>query len=451
MPTGATGWCELVDHARSLGDLSEVDWFELKGTLSFTARADRKRSAVTLARAVLGMANRMPDTSAKHLSGHGVVLVGIDGHEILGAEQVDGAQLHDALDPYVGQNGLHWDYTFIDHPDGLVMAVTVDPPKWGDSIYTFQKEFSDDGTNIRDGEIFVRVPGKTRPATSQDNRELQRRLLASPSSGADVVVEYDGMFDRINSQSAHELVESIADRVADSLLATLPAPKKATTPYGITLPTPMVIPMGQKSQRQFRNYIEDWREEAYSSCALVATEFIRHELAHGRLRIANASDRYLEGVRVEVRFPPGVSVLVRSDTDYCDHGGPFNFSALMPERPSNWEKFNSYASFLGPGLGRIVAAPLSPRTLGSEFEVQEGEEGTVLRWELGDLHPRGRETSDEEVAVCTDGHAEVLPMQWRVTSRGVNHVFQGEETIACAEIPMEHLMWRRTDNDGNQG
>lgn len=46
LPTGSTGWQALVDHALSLGDLSEVGYLELKGTLPFGERASRKRSAV---------------------------------------------------------------------------------------------------------------------------------------------------------------------------------------------------------------------------------------------------------------------------------------------------------------------------------------------------------------------------------------------------------------------
>lgn len=79
LPTGTAGWCALVDHALALGDLSEVDYLELKGTLPFAASSDWKRSAVLLSRTVLGLANRMPDSAERHLGGHGVVLVGIDG------------------------------------------------------------------------------------------------------------------------------------------------------------------------------------------------------------------------------------------------------------------------------------------------------------------------------------------------------------------------------------
>lgn len=113
LPTGTAGWQALVDHTLALGDLSEVDYLELKGKLGFAVKVDRKRSAVVVARAVLGMANRMPDAAGRQLDGHGVVLVGVDRGQVVGAEQVDGAVLHDALEPYLGKDGPGWDYVFL--------------------------------------------------------------------------------------------------------------------------------------------------------------------------------------------------------------------------------------------------------------------------------------------------------------------------------------------------
>jgi hypothetical protein len=40
LPAGTSGWLALANHALALGDLSEVDYLELKGALSFTERQD---------------------------------------------------------------------------------------------------------------------------------------------------------------------------------------------------------------------------------------------------------------------------------------------------------------------------------------------------------------------------------------------------------------------------
>lgn len=75
LPTGTAAWLALVNLTLTLGDLSEVDWLELKGRLPFMAKGDRKWSAVILARAVLGLANRSPGAAERHLGGHGMDLV----------------------------------------------------------------------------------------------------------------------------------------------------------------------------------------------------------------------------------------------------------------------------------------------------------------------------------------------------------------------------------------
>ncbi|WP_415840902.1 hypothetical protein, partial [Nocardiopsis rhodophaea] len=335
LPTGTSGWLALACHAASLGDLSEVDWLELKGALPFTERQDRKRSAVVVSRAILGMANRMPDIAQKHLSGYGVVLVGIDNRSVVGAEPVDGAVLRDAVKAYIGEDGPRWDHQFIDHPDGLVLALVVDPPQWGDHIHACRKDYSADDTKlaIRDGEVFVRVPGKTRPATSHDLSQLERRRSRAPHTGADLRVEYDGAFDRIVTENVRELVESMVDDEAADLLSELPSDPPSWplyTPGSRALFSQTAGLGDRRSPDRFRADVEEWQEQSKELLDDVVTEFFRHHLARGRLLMRNESDRYLESVRVQVQFPPGVVVLMGSDTNYCDHGGQFQVFQLLP-------------------------------------------------------------------------------------------------------------------------
>lgn len=59
------------------------------------------------------------------------------------------------------------------------------------------KDYSDDVTKlaVQDGEVLVRVPGKTRPATSYDLSQLELRRSRAPHTGAQVRVAYAGDFD----------------------------------------------------------------------------------------------------------------------------------------------------------------------------------------------------------------------------------------------------------------
>lgn len=441
LPTGNAAWLALVDHALALGDLAEVDYLEFKGELPFMDRSARKRSAATLSRAVLGLSNRLPDVAERHLGGYGVVLVGIQGHAVVGAEWVDGAVLHDALQPYVGDDGPRWDYTYVQHRDGLVLAFVVDPPRWGDQIHACRKEFSsDDGkVHVRDGDIFTRVPGKTRRSTSSDLADLQRRRDRSPMQGAQVSVEYNETFDHVDTPSVIELITRGVDQKADDLLDSLQI-RRGDPLAGAKLSAALSSLSGdRRSPRQFEEAVARWRAEAYDQALSVAEDFYRYELARGRWILHNESDRYLEAVRVQVQFPPGVRVLAESDAEYCEHRHAFDFMGLLPDPPEEWGSQSWISGFplVSPIAHNIMPATPFP------FEVEVSESGAMVTWYAGDLRPRSTEVgAADRFAVVTDEHMSEIAVRWRVTAKGVDHVFEGQFTIRCAQRSHERLSWR---------
>lgn len=442
LPTGAAGWAALVDHALSLGDLSEVDHLELKTTLPFGDRPDRKRSGALLARQVLGFGNRMPDVAAQHLSGYAVVLVGVSDGKVTGAEEVDGTVLHDAVHPFLGDKGPHWDHQYIAHPDGRVLAIVIDPPQWGDPVFSCVKDFgdSDARTSLRDGDVYVRVRGRTRLATSHDLANLGSRRDRAPAADAKVLIQYDGEFDRVDTDSAVALVEHIVEQQAASLLAELKTGatgSAAASSFKVNLPA-FSIQQDQRSPAEFSDAVEVWHRQAKAQAEHVATEFLRHRLGKGRFRIVNDSDRYLEAVRVEVQFPDDVRVLAGSNTDYCDHGGQFRFFSLLPDPPPRWGSLDRYR-ILSPNMSRPL---LKPSPWQSDIEVEDTASGPLVRWTLGDLRPRASERCAEMLAILTDAHYSRIDICWRATARGINHVFVGQSTVTCAQEAAYHLTFQ---------
>jgi hypothetical protein len=440
LPTGNAAWLALVDHAITLGDLAEVDFLEFKGTLPFTDRAGRKRSAATLSRAVLALSNRLPDVAERHLGGYGIVLVGIKGHAVEGAEQVDGAVLHDAIEPYVGDDGPRWDYTYVQHPDGLVMALVVDPPRWGDQIHACRKEFSsnDGKVRVRDGDIFVRLPGKTRQSTSSDLADLQRRRDRSPMQGAQVIVGYSDTFDHVDTQSVIDILARRIDDRAGELLDRLQSRQGdplVDAEWSVALSS--AVSGDRRSRRQFEDAVERWRAEAHANAPSVAEELYRYDLARGQWTLQNESDRYLEAVRVQVHFPPGVTVLAESDALYCEHRHGFDFMALLPDPPKEW---GSHSFFDFPLVSPISHDKLL--TVTHPFDVECSESGATVTWHAGDLRPRSTEVGTADTfAIVTDEHVSEVAVQWRVTAKGVDHVFEGQLTIRCAQGDHEVLSW----------
>lgn len=433
----------------------------MKGALSFTERQHRKRSAVVLSRAILGMANRMPNLAEQHLGGSGVVFVGIDQQQtVVGAEPVDGAVLRDLVEPYVGEDGPCWDHQFINHPDGLILAVIVNPPQWGDSIHACRKDYSDDATKlaVRDGEVLVRVPGKTRPATSYDLSQLEMRRSKAPHTGAQVRVAYVGAFDRTSRANVRELIEDMVASVAEDLVHSLPDPTPRSI-YGSGMQALIEQTSDladRRSPDSFRADVEEWQDNCRAATEGVVTEFLRHTLGHGTFVIGNESDRYLENVRVQVTFPRSVTVLMASDTDYCDHGGQFRVFQMLPDSPPQYGDMKPY------GLGNFVMPriePVRPTLPAPDFGVEQTADGCVVSWFVGDLPPRGRVTADERFAVFTDEnlhqhhHAaededhEAMPIEvgagWQVTARAVDYIFHGELVLACRQEPGAVAVWRR--------
>ncbi len=389
----------------------------------------------------------MPEVAAANLGGHGVVLVGIQGQAVTGAEQVDGAVLRDALQPYLGDDGPRWDYTFIDHPDGLVLAVVVDSPQWGDRIHACRKDYSDHdgGLTVRDGEVFVRHPGATKPATSRDLAELERRRDQAPNRGALIVLAYDEGFDHLDPDNVSSLIVPTIDHRADELLKEVPASKSpAASLYESAGLSPLLAGRqfeDRRSPATFRAQVEKWQAEAREAVADAAADFVRYHLARGHFRLTNESTRYLEAVRAQIYFPADVVVLAESDSDYCDHGGEhFEIFQVLPDPPMRWGT--------DKGLGHLHAAlrnPVLPSSAAwrADAGVETTEDGgSCVTWGVGDLRPGSTEATEERFAIYSGTHAPEVVARWKVTARAVDHVFEGDLRIPCAQEPGVQIGWR---------
>ena len=76
------------------------------------------------------------------------------------------------------------------------------------------------------------------------------------------------------------------------------------------------------------------------------------------------------------------------------------------------------------------------------FDVAETDKGTVVTWFVGDLRPRSTEVGvGDKFAVVTDEHMEEAVVHWRVTAKGVDHVFEGKSVLRCAQQDHARLSW----------
>jgi hypothetical protein len=193
-----------------------------------------------------------------------------------------------------------------------------------------------------------------------------------------------------------------------------------------------------RSPEDFRAEVEEWREESKKLVDEVVDEFFRFHLARGRLLIHNESIRYLEGVRVQVNFPPDVVVLMGSDTEHCDHGDGFRAMSMLPNPPYKYgDQIGNISASFSSNVFSAVASPPAP------LEVEHTSDGSVITWLVGDLPSTKSERGTEQFPVFTAEHVVEIVAGWTVTARGVDHVFQGELRLDCEQDRGVHLRWGR--------
>lgn len=136
-------------------------------------------ASFTVARAILGLANRPVDVARTSFEGVGYVLVGVEPGVIHGQEVPDSAELINAIRRYAGNSTATWDPRSIEVDGQRVLVVTVEAPRSGDRIALLNKSYQPPGRRqlIEEGTIFVRQPGATERASRLELEMLQDRLL----------------------------------------------------------------------------------------------------------------------------------------------------------------------------------------------------------------------------------------------------------------------------------
>ncbi len=99
-------------------------------------------------------------------------MIGAEPGSVAGIDEVDPADLSQAIQTYLGSAGPSWSASYIPAARVSVLVITVEPPAAGDRIRTLQREFQP----YLAGAIFVRRQGRTIPALPSDIAALEDRF-----------------------------------------------------------------------------------------------------------------------------------------------------------------------------------------------------------------------------------------------------------------------------------
>jgi hypothetical protein len=157
----------------------ELDWIEWKiaGDLA------KGPTLGTIARHILGMANRMPERASLHACGWAYLIMGAEPGSTPGIARVDPANLGQGIQAWLGTDGPAW-WPYYDEHDGVsVLVVAVAPPKPGQRAFTLRKDLTvtspaGNSKGYPAGTIFIRHPGRTEIAGPGDIRALEDRYAA---------------------------------------------------------------------------------------------------------------------------------------------------------------------------------------------------------------------------------------------------------------------------------
>jgi hypothetical protein len=204
-PVRISDWAALLDAVFRADANDEQTWLEWKSTLDLRSK---EQMATIVAKAIIAMANRDPDRAATTVGGIGILLIGMEPGAVHSVAQVDNADLDKLVSPYVGADGPVWQPHWTQYDDRQVLIIEVTPPRWGDPIHAFRKEFQptrDPAAQaagrgrtvqpITNGAIFVRKLAQSVPADHMEiTRLANRRASGAQDQGIEVSVTIDSPY-----------------------------------------------------------------------------------------------------------------------------------------------------------------------------------------------------------------------------------------------------------------
>ena len=138
---------ELVEAIRdSPPDSQETNWVEWKSSLDLSSKEGR----FSIARAVLGFANRDVKVAGRAFEGVAYMVVGAEPGAVAGVTMIDHAALEQGIRTYL--DGPRWAPHYVQVDGKNVLVVVIEAPREGDTIHTLLKEFTPDDKSESSGE-----------------------------------------------------------------------------------------------------------------------------------------------------------------------------------------------------------------------------------------------------------------------------------------------------------
>lgn len=449
-PAGALGWQGLLEAIETASPGDESEWIEFKANLDLRQKVDRP----VLAKAIVAFANRDVARAAQHFDGRGLIVIGLEPGNLVGAPEIDPAVLHDAIQPYLADPAPRWDVQYLTYKGKPALVVTVNAPQPGDPIHCIAK----DGEKVRDGDVYVRNVGKSAPAKSADLRMLSTRLLAQAGPGLDVEVYADAGDGVPLFEYPVDWVDRWVDAERDRLMAPLvpPHPEPPVDPrlrgsglrtFGPSesllnhvSATARLADLAASVSNPFQiKHEEERTEEEYESEVEEYLDECRHRLPkavktlRGALtpavvfRVRNLTDANFERLEVHVH--------VEGDVKAFDGRAEFRgLSAYTPKPPRIWGPWTEsrMPAISTPDYRHMIpsrTSPAIPYVPPAGPTIVNGGSADITFPPVG-LRPHATEDLDDGILLLAGPTLDSdITCTWTATATNMNGRAQGNFTI----------------------
>ncbi|MEU5799163.1 ATP-binding protein [Streptomyces sp. NPDC047804] len=287
---------DLAEAIRDAGEHDENDWIEWKSSYDLT----KKEVKATIARHIIGMANRMPERSSITCQGYGYIAIGVEPKNVEGVTSIDLADLDSGLQAYLGHQGPEWSASYVTLDGKTVLMITIEPPKMGDPIHTLHKEFG----NYVPGMIFSRRAGRTLQANPGEVLSLTRRATTQGAASQSMAITPDSEVTEIPLWRLDEYIGGLVGKRGEFIDS-----------QGLRRRSPLgMASIDRRTEDDYRNEVREHLEEYRMYLSdLAKKSYVRNGMGSVQLTISNPDQISHQGVRVELIFPTWLTAILAED------------------------------------------------------------------------------------------------------------------------------------------
>lgn len=429
IPTDDQGWRSLAEKLAKVDDTAERHFLELKSDVDLSAKEGRAK----VAKFILGAANRSPQTARRHLGGHALMVLGVAKEALTGIPGFEALELQAAVTKYIGEPGPQWDHREVKVADDrYVTFIVVDPPQVSSRPWLCRRT---DGAGMKQGDVYLRVDGATRPATPEEFMIMIDEAKESrPKTELGVEIVGSACAFRCDV----EILDQYIAQIEDALVSELPKPKpfsasaSQASDFGAYLATQGIRDFAasmstpeSRTEAQYLAEIQQWKKDCRNAWPKMLRKLAAVVLPSAHVKITNLSATYLENVNCKIHIEGPIIAIRNKDSK--------NFSPIskLPDPPRKW----------GPVMRSLVPQFPDARYMTSSspadriFDVVSFKNGNSvdLSFIVSELPPEEvYDSPDDEIVLILDadpGEVPELHATWKITAKGHHQSYRGDVVV----------------------